>query len=181
MSRWEFWIDVGGTFTDSFALAPDGTLTHYKVLSSGVIKGAVGPGSSRERITDAARGRDPDEIWSLFRFRLLDERGNAQSETTVARFSRSTATLELAQPLRVEPKPGQRYELASDAEAPLVAIHYLLGIPLSKPLGGVAVRLGTTRGTNALITRRGAKTALVTTRGFGDILHIGYQNRPRIF
>ena len=43
------------------------------------------------------------------------------------------------------------------------------------------MRLGTTRGTNALITRRGARTALVTTRGFGDILHIGYQNRPRLF
>ena len=45
MSNWEFWIDVGGTFTDSFARRPDGTLAHYKVLSSGVIKGAVGPGS----------------------------------------------------------------------------------------------------------------------------------------
>ena len=45
----------------------------------------------------------------------------------------------------------------------------------------MAVRLGTTRGTNALLTRRGAKTALVTTRGFGDILQIGYQNRPRLF
>lgn len=45
----------------------------------------------------------------------------------------------------------------------------------------MSVRLGTTRGTNALIMRRGAATALVTTRGFGDILEIGYQNRPRLF
>ena len=29
--------------------------------------------------------------------------------------------------------------------------------------------------------RSGARTALVTTRGFGDILRIGYQNRPRLF
>ena len=43
------------------------------------------------------------------------------------------------------------------------------------------LRLGTTRGTNALITRRGARTALVTTRGFGDVLEIGYQARPRLF
>src|SRR6185369_4660065 len=43
------------------------------------------------------------------------------------------------------------------------------------------VRLGTTRGTNALLTRRGAKTAFVTTRGFADILKIGYQNRPKLF
>src|SRR5262249_14991241 len=40
---------------------------------------------------------------------------------------------------------------------------------------------GTTRGTNALLTLRGAKTAFVTTRGFADILKIGYQNRPKLF
>ena len=44
-----------------------------------------------------------------------------------------------------------------------------------------AVRMGTTVATNALLQRRGATTALVTTRGFGDALRIGYQNRPDIF
>ena len=44
-----------------------------------------------------------------------------------------------------------------------------------------AVRMGTTVATNALLQRRGASTALVTTRGFGDALRIGYQNRPDIF
>ena len=43
------------------------------------------------------------------------------------------------------------------------------------------MRLGTTRGTNALLTRRGARTAFVTTRGLGDVLRIGYQNRPKLF
>ena len=43
------------------------------------------------------------------------------------------------------------------------------------------MRLGTTRGTNALLERRGAATALVTTAGFRDVLAIGYQNRPRLF
>ena len=44
-----------------------------------------------------------------------------------------------------------------------------------------AVRMGTTVATNALLQRRGAPTALVTTRGFGNALRIGYQNRPDIF
>ena len=44
-----------------------------------------------------------------------------------------------------------------------------------------AVRMGTTVATNALLQRRGAPTALVTTRGFRDALRIGYQNRPDIF
>ncbi len=43
------------------------------------------------------------------------------------------------------------------------------------------MRLGTTRGTNALLERQGASTAFVTTRGFADCLRIGTQNRPRLF
>jgi 5-oxoprolinase (ATP-hydrolysing) len=43
------------------------------------------------------------------------------------------------------------------------------------------IRMGTTVATNALLERKGARTALVTTRGFGDILQIGNQERPRLF
>ncbi len=43
------------------------------------------------------------------------------------------------------------------------------------------IRIGTTVATNALLERRGVSTALVTTAGFGDVLAIGYQNRPRLF
>jgi 5-oxoprolinase (ATP-hydrolysing) len=31
--RWEFWIDLGGTFTDIVARRPDGTLVARKLLS----------------------------------------------------------------------------------------------------------------------------------------------------
>ncbi|MGW9025969.1 hydantoinase B/oxoprolinase family protein [Streptomyces sp. NPDC055722] len=44
-----------------------------------------------------------------------------------------------------------------------------------------AVRMGTTVATNALLERKGERTLLVITRGFGDALRIAYQNRPRIF
>ena len=43
------------------------------------------------------------------------------------------------------------------------------------------VKMGTTVATNALLERRGERTLFVTTRGFGDALRIGYQNRPRLF
>ncbi len=43
------------------------------------------------------------------------------------------------------------------------------------------VRMGTTVATNALLERAGTPTLLVTTRGFGDALRIGYQDRPDIF
>lgn len=40
---------------------------------------------------------------------------------------------------------------------------------------------GTTVGTNALLQRRGARTALVTTKGFEDVLEIGRQARPALY
>ncbi len=43
------------------------------------------------------------------------------------------------------------------------------------------IRMGTTVATNALLERKGARCALVVTRGFRDILQIGNQDRPDIF
>ena len=40
---------------------------------------------------------------------------------------------------------------------------------------------GTTVATNALLERKGAKTAFITTEGFRDILYIGRQTRPHIY
>lgn len=40
---------------------------------------------------------------------------------------------------------------------------------------------GSTVATNALLERKGAKVALVTTRGFRDVLQIGRQNRPALY
>src|SRR5215469_3804193 len=40
---------------------------------------------------------------------------------------------------------------------------------------------GMTVGTNALLEERGARTALIATRGFADLLEIGRQNRPELY
>src|SRR5688572_11476827 len=40
---------------------------------------------------------------------------------------------------------------------------------------------GTTVATNALLERRGARTALVTTRGFRDVIEIGRQDRADLY
>jgi len=47
--------------------------------------------------------------------------------------------------------------------------------------GGGPVVHGTTTATNALLERRGARVALLTTDGFADILAIGRQNRPDLY
>ena len=40
---------------------------------------------------------------------------------------------------------------------------------------------GSTVATNAILERKGAKTALITNRGFEDVLEIGRQNRSRLY
>ena len=40
---------------------------------------------------------------------------------------------------------------------------------------------GSTVATNALLERNGARTALITTRGFGDVIQIGRQERPSLY
>lgn len=41
--------------------------------------------------------------------------------------------------------------------------------------------MGTTVATNALLERKGRKHAFLVTKGFKDLLEIGYQSRPRLF
>jgi N-methylhydantoinase A len=45
----------------------------------------------------------------------------------------------------------------------------------------IALAHGMTVATNALLERRGARTALVTTSGFRDVLEIARQNRPSLY
>ncbi|WP_440948427.1 hydantoinase B/oxoprolinase family protein [Methanosarcina sp. T3] len=108
-TRWQFWIDRGGTFTDIVARSPDGKLITHKLLSE-----------------------DPTHY----------------------------------------------------KDAAIHGIRQILGLPKDAPLPAElieAVKMGTTVGTNALLERKGERTVLAITRGFGDALRIGYQNRPDIF
>ncbi|MGI0150145.1 MAG: hydantoinase/oxoprolinase N-terminal domain-containing protein, partial [Thermoplasmata archaeon] len=50
-----------------------------------------------------------------------------------------------------------------------------------RSLGGRNLAHGTTVATNAILERRGARTAFVTTAGFEDLLTIGRQDRPSLY
>lgn len=52
---------------------------------------------------------------------------------------------------------------------------------LDDPPERVEIVHGTTVATNALLERQGARTALLTTAGFVDIIEIGRQNRPHLY
>ncbi|MDQ3333524.1 MAG: hydantoinase, partial [Planctomycetota bacterium] len=181
MSAWEFWIDVGGTFTDCLARSPEaeGTLRTLKVLSSGVTKGIIGHADG-DSLVDPARVGDPDDFWAGYELRLVASDGSVVERRTVRSSESSTGHLTLSAAFD-RALSGFRYELASDEEAPILAIRTALGLRLTDPIPPVIVKLGTTRGTNALLTRNGARTVLVTNRGFADVLRIGNQDRPRLF
>jgi len=77
----------------------------------------------------------------------------------------------------------QVFKIASTPDDPSRAITEGLrriALETSSSLIDVAVVHGTTVGTNALLQRRGARVALVTTAGFEDVIEIGRQARPEL-
>jgi 5-oxoprolinase (ATP-hydrolysing) len=190
--NWQFFIDVGGTFTDVIARRPDGILLTHKLLSSGRVRGAVeevvsgvvesgpDPASNGQRGIDNRRCGDPVNFWIGYTFEVIEPSAGRIASSRVSRFDGDRGEITLEAPIE-SLNPGTAYELYSDEDAPLLAIRYLMGLGLNDPIGSIDVRLGTTRATNALLERKGAKVAFVTTKGFADILKIGNQDRPSLF
>ncbi len=177
-SRRQVWIDTGGTFTDGLALDAAGCLRRAKVLSTSALRGTllrpVDDTTFEVRedwgaVADLVRG---------FAFRRLDRE---RAEATVAAYDPAGGRLRLDAPLDEPPAPGTPFEVVSPEEAPVLAARLLTGTPPDRPLDLGGMRLGTTLGTNALLERRGVPTALFITRGFGDLLEIGTQQRPELF
>lgn len=76
------------------------------------------------------------------------------------------------------------FKLASTPDDPSRAI--IEGLKrIAKETGSSLIEVevvhGTTVGTNALLQRRGARIALVTTAGFEDVIEIGRQARPELY
>jgi 5-oxoprolinase (ATP-hydrolysing) len=101
--------------------------------------------------------------------RIAIDRGGTFTDVVAERADGSVEVLKL---LSVDPG---RYD-----DAAIEAVRRLTGIAAG-PLPALDVRIGTTIATNALLERAGEPTLLAITRGFGDALTIGYQDRPDIF
>ncbi|WP_193188945.1 hydantoinase B/oxoprolinase family protein [Nisaea sediminum] len=69
-------------------------------------------------------------------------------------------------------------------DAAVQGIRELLGLGQDDPVPSNtidAVKMGTTVATNALLERKGDRTLLLITKGFGDLLRLGHQTRPQLF
>ncbi|MCU0302550.1 MAG: hydantoinase B/oxoprolinase family protein [Thermoanaerobaculales bacterium] len=173
---WQVWIDTGGTFTDCVAVDPHGVTRVCKVLSSGALRDRVEAVESDGRVHLRGGASLPDGFLVGFRLALL----GSGDEVDILGHEPLTGALVVAENA-LPIVPGIAVELRSGEEAPLLATRLVTGTPLGAPLPPVAMRLATTRGTNALLERRGARTVHFTTAGFEDLLAIGNQTRPDLF
>jgi N-methylhydantoinase A len=71
------------------------------------------------------------------------------------------------------------FKLLSTPANPAEAM--LAGLETISSTNGRKIIHGSTVATNALLERKGVRTALITTKGFRDVLHIGRQNRPQLY
>ncbi|HTQ80860.1 MAG TPA: hydantoinase/oxoprolinase family protein [Thermoanaerobaculia bacterium] len=189
MAIWRVSIDTGGTFTDCLAVDPEGRLHRAKVLSTSALRGRLAPplaGDEAHKIRLDPAPRVPADFFRGFSFHLLAGGGEARvlGYDADANTGAKTGLLTLDRPLAVLDAQGGRgaaCELRSTEEAPILAARLVTGTPPGEPLPAMAMRLATTRGTNALLERKGARTALFITAGFADLLRIGTQQRPELF
>jgi 5-oxoprolinase (ATP-hydrolysing) len=175
---WRIWIDTGGTFTDCLAVDPRGDLHRAKVLSNSSLRGRVAERAGPASLRLGAGWKVPPGFFRGFAFRLLED---GLPPRTVLDYDPEGAVLTLDDALPDGTFAGSACELRSPEEAPVLAARLVTGTPMGEELPEIALRLATTRGTNALLERKGAATALFITRGFADLLRIGDQQRPDLF
>lgn len=177
------WIDVGGTFTDCFVRLADGSLRSGKTLSSGRVPVSISDVQARSAFAQETGG-DPTGFWTGCDLVVMNSRGEQVERIPIGGSENGRINLlgdqapELLQTISAK---GLRAEIDPGVEAPVVGVRRLLGVPLSQSLPRLRVRLGTTKGTNALLTRTGAVTAFAVTSPFEDLLAIGDQTRENLF
>lgn len=176
--NWQIWIDTGGTFTDCLAVDPNGELHTAKVLSSGALRGIIQKKIDDTHFRIAEKWSAPDDFICGFSFSLL---GQTHTEYNVVGYDAKRAIITLDKPHLAELLPNQAFEVHSPEEAPILAARLVSNTTINNPLPPMSMRLATTLGTNALLEKKGAKVALFITKGFGDLLLIGNQQRSDLF
>jgi 5-oxoprolinase (ATP-hydrolysing) len=172
---WKIWIDTGGTFTDCMAQAPGGEVHRTKVLSSGALRGQLlAPPAGNIFSCGPLPGHEPG-LYTGYTLRFLD-----QPAETYRVISSDAHHLALDRPLASPVPAGAHFELGAGEEAPVLATRIVTDTALSAALPPLEMRLGSTKGTNALLERKGAAVGLLIT-GLGDLTGIGTQQRPHLF
>ena len=177
ITPWKIWVDTGGTFTDCIALTPKGEIRRLKILSSSVIKAEVKSVLPGNCLLVQATLHTSVDIFKNFFIRLPGEK----KLLTIKSVNATAGLIHLQSEIPKKIKAGSRIEITSQEEVPVLAARLLTETALDKKFPAIEMKLGSTRGTNALLERKGAPTALIITKGFKDLLRISTQQRPDLF
>lgn len=175
---WQIYIDTGGTFTDCLAHDPQGALHRAKVLSKSALRGKILEQIDDTRLRVTTYWDTREDIFAGYAFSLI--MGNAVSVEVVYTNLRE-GMLTLSEMPAQGIAEGAEFEITAGEEAPILAARIVTGTPLHALLPPIAMRLGSTKGTNALLERKGARVALLITEGLTDLPEIGTQQRPHLF
>jgi 5-oxoprolinase (ATP-hydrolysing) len=176
---WKIWVDTGGTFTDCIAIHPQGKMLRLKVLSTGVLKGQVLEQINANTFRVQLAWPVTTDIFNGFHFSVRSKEGATPLLIQSADPVGSTVTLKPDGHNRIG--PGDVFEVGTGEEVPVFAARLITQTGLEKKFPPIEMKLGSTRGTNALLERKGAKVAFLITKGFKDLLLIGTQQRPDLF
>ena len=161
---WQISIDTGGTFTDAYAVDPEGRHHRTKILSNSTLRLPVLEADGTSLRIPLSKPKD------FFKGFTVDD------SLQIATSSDDKIIVP-----RDDIRKHKTIELTTHEEAPILAIRLLTNTALGSDFPPLELRVGTTRGTNALLENRGADTVLFTTPGFRDLLTIGDQRRPDLF
>ncbi|MGC3942922.1 MAG: hydantoinase/oxoprolinase family protein [Chryseolinea sp.] len=170
---WKIWIDTGGTFTDCIATDPSENVFRLKVLSSSVLRVPV---VSIEGTAVSVR-----MPLTLQKNALTGYSVRAGNQTRAVMSSDADGELLILDRPFQKDQNCTTLDLFTGEEVPVFATRLLTQTPLGIPFPLLEMKLGSTRGTNALLEKKGARTALLVTKGFKDLLVIGNQQRPDLF
>ena len=169
------WIDTGGTFTDCIIQHSDERKSYVKVLSDGSLRGQV-----VSRI--GSRAYKIKQNWPIRKDILADYHltvEGSKRSLLISSFDVQDSILYLESDIDL-PLPFN-VRISAEEEAPILAIRIGLVLSLTQNIKDIDLKLGTTKGTNALLESKGAKVLLICTKGFKDLSLIGTQQRPNIF
>ncbi len=175
---WKIWIDTGGTFTDCIAHDPIGYRYRLKVLSKSALRGRILEQIAPSTFKIKINWDTQKSIFKGYDFRIL---GKKHPPLKIHQVDFSKQTITVDQAVEIQLKTIRDFEISSGEQAPILAVRLVTGTPLNKKLPLISMRLGSTIGTNALLERTGARTLLIVSSGFKDLLLIGNQQRPDIF
>lgn len=173
---WQIFIDTGGTFTDCIAISPAEKTFRTKVLSSGKLRARIAT-INKNTIKIEQKWNCSKDIFAGYKFRPLSK---ADFVSRVKQFDADNSILHLDDNLPPD-LTGTECEIWADEEAPVLACRLLTQTPLNQSLPQIDLRLGSTKGTNALLERKGTPPVLFVTKGFADMLVIGNQQRNKLF